>query len=104
VHAPDARGAWTLGVPCVREGPVRASEAGPAAGFRTEPRTPQTHNVVMSLPGDLEYSPLWSVHVYDRAAFDRVHDASSATAERVVEHGPAVNRPIVWIGPVTAPP
>jgi hypothetical protein len=75
-----------------------ATEAGPPSGFRTEPRTPQTHNVVMSLPGDLEYSPLWAVHVYDRAAFDRVRDASSATSARVVEHGPLVNCPIVWIG------
>jgi hypothetical protein len=36
------------------------------------------------VPGDADYSPLWAVHVYDRAAFDRVHDAASATAAPVV--------------------
>ncbi len=66
--------------------------------FRTEPRTPQTHNVVMSLPGDVDYSPLWDVHIYDPAAFDRVHDANSALAAPLVKHGPLVNCPIVSIG------
>jgi hypothetical protein len=66
--------------------------------FRTEPGTPQTHNVVLSLPGDLDYSPLWDVHIYDRSAFDRVRDANSALAAPVVEHGPLVNCPIVSIG------
>jgi len=75
-----------------------ASEAGPSSGFRTEPRTPQTHNVVMSLPGDLDYSPLWSVHIYDRAAFERVHDAESALAAPLVKQGPLVNCPIVATG------
>ena len=66
-----------------------------ASGFQTD-GTPQTHNVVFSLPGDTAYSPLWAVHVYDRTAFARVHDAASAEAAPLVEaHGPLVNCPIV---------
>jgi hypothetical protein len=68
--------------------------AGPASGFQTA-AGPQTHNVVLSVPGDTDYSPLWAVHVYDRAAFDRVHDAASAEAAPIVEpHGPLVNCPV----------
>jgi len=70
---------------------------GSEAKFRTEGDTPQTHNVVMSLPGDLDYSPLWDVHVYDSAAFDQVHDAASAQSAPLVEHGPRVNCPIVSV-------
>jgi hypothetical protein len=70
-----------------------------SSGFRTEaPTTVQTHNVLDSLPGDVAYSPLWDVHVYDGAAFDRVHDAQSAlAAPLLVEHGPLVNCPVVAI-------
>jgi hypothetical protein len=69
--------------------------AGPPSGFQTAGPT-QTHNVVLSVPGDTDYSPLWAVHIYDRAAFDRVHDAASAEAAPVVDpHGPLVNCPIV---------
>ncbi len=76
-----------------------ASEAGPASGFRTEAQTPQTHNVVMSVPGDVDYSPLWAVHIYDRQAFDRVHDANTAIAAPVAGKGPLVNCPIFAVGP-----
>jgi hypothetical protein len=72
---------------------------GSEPAFRTEAGSPQTHNVVLSLPGDLDYSPLWAVHIYDAAAFDRVHDETSATAAPLVKHGPLVNCPIVSIGP-----
>jgi hypothetical protein len=71
----------------------------PSAAFQTEGNTPQTHNVVMSLPGDVDYSPLWAVHVYDRAQFGEVHDATTALAARVVDRGPNVNCPIVAIRP-----
>ena len=65
------------------------------SGFQTD-GTPQTHNVVFSLPGDTDYSPLWAVHVYDRAAFASVHDAASAEAAPLVEaKGPLVNCPVV---------
>lgn len=65
------------------------------SGFRTEDGTPQTHNVVFSVPGDLDYSPLWAVHIYDGSAFGRVHDATSAADAPQVKLGPLVNCPIV---------
>ncbi len=65
------------------------------SGFRTEDGTVQTHNVVFSTPGDLDYSPLWAVHIYDGRAFARVHDAASAADAPQVELGPLVNCPIV---------
>jgi hypothetical protein len=55
----------------------------------------QTHNVVFSLPGDTEYSPLWHLHVYDPRAFPLVHDAATARRARVVKDGPLVNCPVV---------
>ena len=67
--------------------------------FRTEPgAAAQTHNVVLSVPGDVDYSPLWAVQIYDPAAFDRVHDEASALAAPLAEHGPLVNCPIVAVG------
>jgi hypothetical protein len=68
--------------------------------FRTEPGAAgQTHNVVLSEPGDADYSPLWAVHIYDPAAFDRVHDEASAVAAPQVKDGPHVNCPVVWVEP-----
>jgi hypothetical protein len=78
--------------------PIYVTFASEAAGFQTEGKSPQTHNVVMSLPGDLEYSPLWHVHIYDAAAFDKVRDATTALAAPLVKQGPLVNCPIVSIG------
>ena len=79
-------------------------EGGPASGFRTERATPQTHNVVMSLPGDTDYSPLWAVHIYDRSAFELIHDAQTALAAPLLEpHGPLVNCPVVSITTPTQP-
>jgi len=68
-------------------------------GFKREGETPQTHNVVLSVPGDTDYSPLWDVHVYDARAFALVHDASTAQRARLAEHGPLVNCPIVFVAP-----
>jgi hypothetical protein len=65
--------------------------------FKRVGATPQTHNVVLSVPGDADYSPLWDVHIYDERAFDLVHDASSAEKARLVKHGPLVNCPIVTV-------
>jgi hypothetical protein len=121
VVAPDARELWRRGqrVTCLHFAPdlvldgdhvptspiyvTFASEAGPPSGFRTEGPTPQTHNVVMSLPGDVDYSPLWAVHVYDRQAFDRVRDANTALAVSPTKEGPLVNCPIIAIGAGPAP-
>ena len=67
-------------------------------GFATEGGTPQTHNVVFTLPGDVDYSPLWAVHVYDPAAFAKVHDATTVLDVPLKDaHGPLVNCPIVEI-------
>ena len=69
---------------------------GPASGFVTEADSDRTHNVVASLPGDDDYSPLWLVNVYDNADFDHVSDLDSATSATVLASGVAnVNCPIV---------
>lgn len=81
--------------------PIYVTFARPGA-FRTESAggaTPQTHNVVLSVPGDADYSPLWAVHIYDPAAFDRVHDEASAIAAPQLKDGPHVNCPVIAIGP-----
>jgi hypothetical protein len=71
---------------------------GPASGFVTEPGGVQTHNVAGSLPGDVDYSPLWSVNVYDNAAFPTVHDEASVQKAKILAHKVAtVNCPIVDI-------
>lgn len=67
---------------------------GPASGFRREPGTQQTHNVLSSLPGDTDYSPLWSVKIYANVEFDAVRDAESAARARLVAQGPFVNCPV----------
>jgi hypothetical protein len=59
--------------------------SGPASGFATEGDTDQTHNVLTGLPGDAAYSPLWSVEIYDNAAFDEVTDLASVEDESRVE-------------------
>ena len=75
--------------------PIYVSFAREGGPFRTEDGGPQTHNVVFSIPGDSDYSPLWAVHVYDMSAFDRVHDATTAEQAPLVDpHGPLVNCPV----------
>jgi hypothetical protein len=56
---------------------------GPPSGFVTEDGT-QTHNVLFSLPGDSDYSPLWSVSVYDNADFADVMCSMTASAASVL--------------------
>lgn len=56
---------------------------GPPSGFVTEDGT-QTHNVLFSLPGDSDYSPLWSVSVYDNADFTSVMCSMTASAASVL--------------------
>jgi hypothetical protein len=73
---------------------------GPGSGFRTEPDSPQTHNVPFTLPGDTGYSPLWLVSVYDNADFPKVHDQATALKAKVLGPGVAtVNCPIVFVAP-----
>jgi hypothetical protein len=66
--------------------------------FVREGETPQTHNVLFSLPGDSEYSPLWAVQVYDARAFPLVHDEATALRARIIKQGPLVNCPVVRWG------
>jgi hypothetical protein len=69
---------------------------GPASGFRSEIGSDQTHNVVASLPGGADYSPLWSVQVYDNADFDLVSDLESINDVTIVAMDVAtVNCPLV---------
>jgi hypothetical protein len=76
---------------------------GPASGFKTEPGTMQTHNVVATLPADAGYSPLWQVSVYDNSAFDQVHDLATLHQAPVLAANVAtVNCPIVAQDAVTA--
>lgn len=69
---------------------------GPGSGFKTEPGTMQSHNVVSTVPGDAGYSPLWQVSVYDNAAFDQVHDLATVQQAKILAANvAAVNCPIV---------
>ena len=71
---------------------------GPASGFMTEPGTVQTHNVVETLPEDIDYSPFWDVDVYDNTDFEIVSDLISAQSALLLASGVAlVNCPIVSV-------
>jgi hypothetical protein len=73
-------------------------DGGPGSGFRTEPGTSQTHNVVATIPSDAGYSPLWSVNVYDNAAFATVANLATAMAAPQLGAGVAkVNCPVVEV-------
>jgi hypothetical protein len=73
-------------------------DGGPASGFVTESGTMQTHNVVATLPGDADYSPLWDVNVYDNADFAGVSDLTSAQATNILGTSVATpNCPIVSV-------
>ncbi len=68
---------------------------GPASGFRMVAGTAQTHNVLATLPGDMHYSPLWSVQAYDTMDFDKVMNLSSAMSSMAEAAGAAtVNCPV----------
>ncbi|MEO8415190.1 MAG: hypothetical protein ABI472_16140 [Ginsengibacter sp.] len=70
--------------------------AGPSSGFKAEPATTQTHNVIDSSPGDADYSPLWQVHVIDNADFWSVKDLMTAMNATILNPNAAlVNCPVV---------
>lgn len=72
---------------------------GPESGFKMAAGGMQTHNVVASLPGDMHYSPLWLVNVYDSGDFNKVMDLSSAMHAMTENANPVtVNCPIFSIG------
>ncbi len=103
---------WYRGVEidCLGFGELRGSTKVPTSpiyvtfgteGFKTVGATAQTHNVVFSVPGDTDYSPLWDVHIYDERAFELVHDAATALKARLVKQGPLVNCPVVTVEPLS---
>lgn len=75
--------------------------SGPPSGFVTEDGTDQTHNVASVLPDDIDYSPLWSVDVYDNQGFDVVNGLDTVqddTQVTILATGvAAVNCPIVEV-------
>ena len=68
---------------------------GPPSGFKTD-STGRAHNVTETLPEDMNYSPFWSVNIYDNADFDMVHDLQTAQMANILAIGAAmVNCPVV---------
>ena len=73
-------------------------DGGPASGFKTEPGTDQTHNVIDTLPEDPGYSPLWDVDIYDNNDFESVMNWQTAAMAMVLAQGAAiVNCPVVSV-------
>jgi len=71
---------------------------GPGSGFKTEPKSAQTHNVPTTIPTDMGYSPLWLVNVYDNADWSMVHNLSTVAQAKVLAPAVAtVNCPIVYL-------
>lgn len=65
------------------------------SGLMTEPGGDQTHAVGAALTAPQGYAPLWSVQVYDNAAFAAVHDLASARAA-----APVAADEVLWNAPV----
>jgi len=73
-------------------------KGGPGSGFKTEPKSAQTHNVPTTIPTDMGYSPLWLVNVYDNADWPMVHNLSTVAQAKVLAPAVAtVNCPIVYL-------
>jgi hypothetical protein len=70
---------------------------GASSGFRTEPGTDQTHNVVATIPGQTGYSPLWVVIPYDNTDFADVRDRLTAQEARSFPVAGLVNCPVVFV-------
>ncbi len=74
-------------------------QSGPASGVKFEENGVQSHNVIETLPDDADYSPLWSVQVYDNADFNNVSNLQTAkTANILMRNAMNVNCPVVYIG------
>jgi hypothetical protein len=77
---------------------INPGEPNGGTEFRYEPHSMQTHNIVATVPGDKNYSPLWLRVVYDSAAWASVRNLDAAQKAKVV---PAdvllINCPIVSI-------
>ena len=78
---------------------VNPDQPNGGAEFKTEPGSLQTHNVAASVPGQVGYTPLWTVIPFNNSAFATVHDLASAVgAPRFAPVG-NVNCPIVDVRP-----
>jgi hypothetical protein len=72
--------------------------SGSASGDVLESGSLQTHNVVATIPTDSDYSPLWSVYVYDNADFENVTNLETALNSTILAEGVMyVNCPVVYI-------
>lgn len=72
---------------------------GPPSGFVSEAGSMQTHNVIATLPSNSNYSPLWSVNIYDNANFNTVTNLSTAQSSPILVMNAAnVNCPVAKIG------
>lgn len=69
--------------------------SGPASGFKVETGTLQTHNVIASIPGDIDYSPLWAVSFLNNSHFSMVSNLLTAEASMPMPAGANVNCPVV---------
>jgi hypothetical protein len=69
--------------------------SGPASGFKTEMGTLQTHNVIASVPGDKDYSPLWNVSFIDNSHFAMVSNLMTAESFMPTMAGATVNCPVI---------
>lgn len=71
---------------------------GPSSGFKTESGTTQTHNVITYVPSNADYSPLWTVVVYDNSDFASVNNLNTAgMATVLLPNAGTVNCPVVSI-------
>jgi hypothetical protein len=71
---------------------------GPPSGFVTETGSLQTHNVIATIPTDPDYSPFWSVNVYDNTDFSNVTDLQSAMSATILANNVMyVNCPVVKV-------
>jgi hypothetical protein len=71
------------------------ANGGPSSGFKMAMGSMQTHNVVATLPGDMDYSPLWAVSPYDNMYFEKVMKLDSVMSSMVLARTVAdVNCPI----------
>jgi hypothetical protein len=79
---------------------VNPGEPNGGIDFHTEPNSMQTHNIVATIPGDKDYSPLWLRVVYDAAEWASVTNLEAAQKAKVI---PAetllINCPIVSVKP-----
>jgi hypothetical protein len=75
---------------------INPGQPGGETEFCTNPNSKQTHNVVATVPGDRDYSPLWLRVVYDSAACASVHNLETALkAKKVPAKVLLINCPVV---------